>query len=159
MTPLAAQGTLEMCALLLRLSVQLQGSCGVTPGRFGSCSSEQGHIPLGQLPPYVTHTTSLSWICCFCNENTLLAFPSLGLVIIPKHLSARQPSFPESLDLITPGNVLLFPSDTEKCWFLSPSTTKFNFVLISRGGKKRSQISRGKCSDHSQRCPGFTLHH
>lgn len=77
-------------------------------GKSGSCCSQQGHIPLGQLPPYTTHTRSLSWICCFWNENTLLAFPGCSSVIIAKHLSTRRPSFPESLDLITSGKAQVF---------------------------------------------------
>lgn len=131
-------------------------------GEFGSSFSERSHIPLGQLPPYMTHTTSLSWICCFWNENTLLAFPSRSLVIITKHLSTRRPSFPESLDLITSGNVLLFLQTLRYVGFwaaLLLQSQTLLWLVEGRGGKSAGKSQKANCSDYSQRCCGFTLHH
>lgn len=87
---------------------------------------------------YDTHITSLSKICCFWNENTLHAFPSHGLVIITKHLSTRRPSFPESLDLITPGNTPLFPQTLKNVgfWALLLQSQTLLWLVECKGGKK-----------------------
>lgn len=84
----------------------------------------------------MTHTTSLSWICCFWNENTSLAFPSRHLVIITKHLSTRWPSFPESLELITPGNALLSLQALRNVGFWAPLLQSQTLLWLVEGREK-----------------------
>lgn len=91
-----------------------------------------------------THITSLSRICCFWNENTSHTFSSHGLVIITKHLSTRRPSFPESLDLITPGNTPLFLQTLRNVgfWALLLQSQTLLWLVECRGGKKNAAKSQ-----------------